>query len=59
LYRADTTFSKNRKAVSCMDLWDKFFASGKISDYLKYASAERGEKDADGKRSGASGKEDR
>ena len=42
-----------------MDLWDKFFASGKISDYLKYASAERGEKDADGKGSGASGKEDR
>ena len=29
-----------------MDLWDKFFASGKISDYLKYA-AERGVKNAD------------
>lgn len=30
-----------------MDLWDKFFASGKISDYLKYKYAERGENDAD------------
>ena len=42
-----------------MDLWDKFFASGKISDYLKYAQALRGEKDADSKGSYTQGKKDR
>ncbi len=41
-----------------MDLWDKFFASGKISDYLKYVS-ERGVKIADGQRSDSERKEHR
>lgn len=41
-----------------MDLWDKFFASGKISDYLKYA-LERGVNNADGQRFDTERKEHR
>ncbi len=42
-----------------MDLWDKFFASGKISDYLNYARSVRGEIDADTQRSDTERKEHR
>lgn len=42
-----------------MDLWDRFFASGKISDYIKYASDKRGEKDADSESTDTKGKKDR
>ncbi len=30
-----------------MDKWDKFFASGKILDYIDYAKMKRGGKNAD------------
>ena len=39
-----------------VDLWDKFFASGKILDYLKYAEHKRGAQDADAERSDTEGK---
>ena len=42
-----------------VDLWDKFFASGKISDYLKYARDKRGVNDADAQRADTQGKEHR
>lgn len=51
--------SDKLKGGICVDLWDKFFASGKISDYLKYKSAERGENDADAQRSDPEGEKHR
>lgn len=42
-----------------MELWDRFFASGKISDYIKYAATKRGEKNADTERTDTEGKKDR
>ena len=42
-----------------MDLWDRFFASGKISDYIEYAANKRGESDADAESADTKGKEDR
>jgi hypothetical protein len=39
-----------------VDLWDKFFASGKILDYLKYAEHKRGADDADAEGSDSKGK---
>ena len=37
----------NAKGGICMDEWDRFFASGKISDYINYARSKRGKENAD------------
>ncbi len=42
-----------------MDLWDKFFASGKISDYIRYARSKRGDENADTERAYTQRKKDR
>ena len=42
-----------------MELWDKFCKSGKIEDYLAYASAERNEKDDDPEGIGVKGNRQR
>ena len=37
----------NAKGGICMDEWDRFFARGKISDYINYARSKRGKENAD------------
>lgn len=37
------------------ELWEKFFQSGRISDYIEYIKFKSGERNADIKGSGSSG----